>query len=241
MVGGLYWPTQAFPLDDDVREFFGMDAGQDVDVNLLFEPAFEVQVLHDDGEVFDYVDVDGVQRRFLRSEGTIPMSMKWPITDKKTWEKLKDERLNLKNVQDRFPADWEERVRDYQGRDFPLALGGYPYGFFGTLAHLIGYEQLFYRYDDEPKFIHDILNTFTEIWLVVFDEVLAKVQIDHWHIWEDISYGRRLMISFATVREYMLPYIRRVGAFSKPGVSSTSCWIRMAIVCRLFRCSWKRG
>lgn len=43
MVGGLYWPTQAFPLDQDVRACFGMDTGQqDVDVNLLFEPAFEV-------------------------------------------------------------------------------------------------------------------------------------------------------------------------------------------------------
>jgi uroporphyrinogen decarboxylase len=214
MVGGLYWPTQAFPLGQDVREFFGMDSGQqDVDVNLLFDPAFQAQVLHDDGEVFDYIDVDGVQRRFLMSEGTIPMAMNWPVTDKKTWEKLKDERLNLKNLRSRFPVDGEERVRTYQRRDYPLARGGYSYGFFGTLAHLIGYENLFFWYHDEPKLIHDILNTITEIWLAVFAEVLAKVQIDHWHIWEDKSYGRGSMISFATVRQCMLPCIRRIGDF----------------------------
>ena len=143
------------------------------------------------------------------------MSMKWPIPDKQSWEKLKDERLNLKNLKSRFPADWEERVRAYRQRDYPLALGGYPYGFFGTLAHLIGYEHLFLWYHDEPKLIHDMLNTFTEIWLAVFAEVLAKVEIDHWHIWEDISYGRGSMISPSTVREYMLPYIKRIGDFLK--------------------------
>jgi uroporphyrinogen decarboxylase len=216
MVGGLYWPTQSFPLAPDVTDFFGMDASQQVvDVNLLFDPMFEVQVLHEDDEAFDYIDVDGVERRFLKAGGTIPQGMKWPITDKRSWEKLKDERLNLKNLGSRFPASWDKSVQEYQQRDYPLAVGGYPHGFFGTLSHLIGYENLFFWYHDEPALIHDILNTFTEIWMAVYAEVLARVSIDHWHIWEDISYGRGSMISLATVREYMLPYIRRVGDFLK--------------------------
>jgi uroporphyrinogen decarboxylase len=216
MAGGLYWPTQSFPLAPDVTDFFGMDASQQlVDVNLLFDPMFEVQVLHEDEEVLDYIDVDGVQRRFLKSEGTIPNSMKWPITDKKSWEKLKAERLNTKNLATRFPSTWEKSVQEYRARDYPLALGGYPHGFFGTLSHLIGYENLFFWYHDEPALVHDILNTFTELWIAVYSEVLAKVSIDHWHIWEDISYGRGSMISLPTVREYMLPYLKRVGDFLK--------------------------
>jgi uroporphyrinogen decarboxylase len=216
MVGGLYWPTQSFPLAPDVTSYFDMDAAQQlVDVNLLFDPMFDVQMLHEDDEVLDYIDVDGVQRRFLKAEGTIPNSMKWPITDKKSWEKLKDERLNLKNLSSRFPSTWGKSVEEYRHRDYPLALGGYPHGFFGTLSHLIGYENLFFWYHDQPALVHDILNTFTELWIAVYAEVLAKVEIDHWHIWEDISYGRGSMISLATVREYMLPYIRRVGDFLK--------------------------
>ena len=96
MVGGLYWPTQAFPLGIDVRDHFHMDQNQQlVDVNLLFAPMFDIQVLHEDDDCFDYIDVDGVERHFLKAEGTIPTSMKWPIRDKKGWEKLKDERLSL--------------------------------------------------------------------------------------------------------------------------------------------------
>jgi len=214
MVGGLYWPTQGFPLAPDVTNFFGMDSPQQVvDVNLLFDPMFEVQVLHEDDETFDYIDLDGVQRRFLKSEGTIPSSMKWPITDKKSWQKLKDERLNLNRLGTRFPAGWNQRVAEYRDRNYPLAVGGYPHGFFGTLSHLIGYENLFYWYHDEPALVHDILNTFTELWMAVYEEVLAKVAVDVWHIWEDISYGRGSMISLETVREYMLPYISRVAQF----------------------------
>jgi len=214
VAGGIYWPTQSFPVDHDVRDFFGMNTCQQVvDVNLLFDPMFEIQVLHEDDQVFDYIDVDGVQRRFLKMEATIPNAMKWPIVDRKSWEKLKDERLNLKNIGRRFPADWEARVREYKRRDYPLALGGYPHGFFGTLSHLIGYENLFLWYYDEPKLVHDILNTFTEIWIAVYSEVLARSSVDHWQIWEDVSYGKGSMISMATVGEYMLPYIRRVGDF----------------------------
>lgn len=216
MAGGLYWPTQAFPLDRDVRDFFGMDASQQVvDVNLLFDPVFEVQVLNEDDHIFDYIDLDGVQRRFLKDEGTIPFAMKWPIVDGKSWEKLKEERLNLKNIATRFPPNWEEKVREYNQRDYPLAVGGYPHGFFGTLSHLIGYENLFLWYCDEPKLVHDILNTLTEVWIAVYSEVLARTSIDHWHIWEDVSYGRGPMISLAMVREYMLPYIKRIGDFLK--------------------------
>ena len=214
VAGGIYWPTQGLPLDHDVRDFFGMDASQQVvDVNLLFDPMFEVQVLQGDDQVFDYIDLDGVQRRFLKEEGTIPFAMKWPIVDRKSWEKLKEERLHLKNIATRFPPDWEEKVREYNQRDYPLAVGGYPHGFFGTLSHLIGYENLFLWYCDEPKLVHDILNTLTEVWIAVYSEVLARTSIDHWHIWEDVSYGRGPMISLAMVREYMLPYIKRVGDF----------------------------
>ena len=39
--GGLYSPTQAFPLDHDVRDYFSMDKTQRlIDVNMHFSPMF---------------------------------------------------------------------------------------------------------------------------------------------------------------------------------------------------------
>jgi uroporphyrinogen decarboxylase len=216
VAGGLYWPTQGFPYDHDVRDHFNMDYTQRlVDVNLHFCPMFDIEVIDENEKHLVYFDIDGVKRIFLKDEATIPTSLVWPIKDEASWEKLKSERLNLKNLADRFPPNWEILVKEYNNRDYPLALGGYPQGFFGTLAHLIGYENLFIWYCMKPDLIHDILNTFTNIWLAVFEEVTSRVEIDHWHIWEDISFGKGCMISNDMVREFMLPYIKRIADFLK--------------------------
>ncbi|HNW08241.1 MAG TPA: uroporphyrinogen decarboxylase family protein [Verrucomicrobiota bacterium] len=214
MAGGLYWPTQGFPLDFDVKAHFQMDYTQVmVDVNLLWDPMFEPVMVEEDAEQLTYVDIDGVKRTFLKETATIPTSVEWPITDRASWEKLKAERLNLKNISSRFPQNWPELVKQYKNRDYPLAVGGYPHGFFGTLSHLIGYEYLFYWYGTEPDLVHDILKTFTDLWIAVYEEVLHQVEVDHWQIWEDISYGKGPMISLPMVREFMCPYIKRVGDF----------------------------
>ncbi|MCD4709689.1 MAG: hypothetical protein K8R52_02510, partial [Bacteroidales bacterium] len=216
MAGGLYWPTQGFPLDSDVRNHFNMDYTQRlVDVNLHFSPMFDVRILDEDKERLTYIDVDGVKRLFLKDEATIPTSLEWPIKDRMSWEKLKEERLNLKNISDRFPSNWPELVKEYNNRDYPLAVGGYPQGFFGTLAHLIGYENLFLWYCMEPELVHDILDTFTSIWLAVFEEVTSQVEIDHWQIFEDISFGKGSMISIPMVQEFLSPYIKRIAGFLK--------------------------
>ncbi len=221
MAGGLYWPTQGFPLDSDVRSRFGMDATQRlVDVNLLFCPMFDAEVYEDDEKRLVYMDVDGVTRILLKEEATMPSGAKWPVTDWKSWNTLKEERLSLKDIRKRFPANWPELVREYRQRDYPLALGGYPHGFFGTPAHLMGYENLFVSYLQEPKLVHDILDTFTNLWIAVYSEVLKEVKVDHVQIWEDISYGSGSMVAPATIREFVLPYIKRMTDFFKSqGVS----------------------
>jgi uroporphyrinogen decarboxylase len=214
--GGLYYPSQGFPLDYDVLDYFGMDYTQVlVDVNLHFCPMFEIKVHEENDLKLNYTDIDGVKRVFLKDEATIPTSLDWPIKDLTSWERLKEERLNLKNIKDRFPINWDQKVKEYKNRDYPLAIGGYPQGFFGTLAHLIGYENLFLWYYSEPEVVHDILNTFTNIWLAMFEEIISQVEIDHWHIWEDISFGKGSMISLDMVREFMLPYIKRIADFLK--------------------------
>ncbi|MGA2379948.1 MAG: hypothetical protein ABSG85_11640, partial [Spirochaetia bacterium] len=122
MAGGLYWPTQGFPLDRDVRERFGLDSSQRlVDVNLLFWPMFEARVFEEDEKRLVYMDVDGVKRILLKEQATMPSGAEWPITDWKSWEKLKKERLSLKDLRKRFPDNWGDMVREYRQRDYPLA------------------------------------------------------------------------------------------------------------------------
>jgi uroporphyrinogen decarboxylase len=211
-----YWPSQGFPLERDVHNYFGFDREvRLVQVEQLFCPAFEVEVLEEDKESMVYIDLDGVKRKLLRKESTIPTAMAWPVTDEKSWKKLKEERLNIKDIKKRFPVNWYDLVRKYNNRDYPLALGGYPLGFFGLPAHLLGYENLFYLYYDQPDLIIEMLNTFTELWLAIWEEVLGDVDIDVLHIFEDVSSGTGSLISPAVIRKFMLPCYRRVTSFFK--------------------------
>ena len=221
LAGGLYWPTQGFALDDDVKTALAMDKGQVlVDVDLLFYPRFEPHVLDETDEALIYVDIDGVKRQFAKQTGVLPSALENPIKDRSSWERLKAERLSLKNVKGRFPPNWPELLKGYRNRDYPLVLGGYPHGYFGTLAHLMGYEKLFYAYSDDPSLIHDIQKTFTDVWLAVYEEVLAQTDVDLFVVWEDISADKGSMVSPAMMREFMLPYYTRLTGFLKAhGVS----------------------
>ena len=214
--GGLYYPTQGMARDTDVRKTLDMDIGQHlVDVNLLFDPVFDPEILEEDEEYLTYIDLDGVTRKFAKRTGVIPMALDNVITDQKSWEVLKQERVNAKDISTRFPPHWGSLLEEYKNRDYPLVLGGYPHGLFGTEAHLMGYEHLFYNYTDAPELIHDINSTFTDMWLAVYEEVLGQTSIDMVVIWEDMSSGAGSMVSPAMIREFMTPYYKKITGFFK--------------------------
>lgn len=87
----------------------------------------------------------------------------------------------------------------------------------------MGYDHLFMLYYDEPELIHDMMNTFTDLWIQIFEEVLSKVEIDHMQIWEDISFGSGCMVSPSIMREFMLPYYKRLTDFLKAHGVSIIC------------------
>lgn len=216
MAGGLYWPTQGFPLDHDVKDFFSMDETQQlVDVNGLACPMFDFELRFEDEKYWDFLDVDGVVKRFQKEPQTMPAGWEWPVTDWDSWNKYKDERLRLDNIKNRFPPHWDQLVKEYKNRDYPLALGGFPHGFFGTLAHLMGYDTLFINYYVEPDLVHDVVSTFTDVWMALYEEVLSEVDVDHYQIWEDISFGSGSMVSPEIIKEFQTPYYKKMISFLK--------------------------
>jgi len=214
--GGLYWPTQGVVMDTDVRDYFEMDKMQTiVCAEQLFYPQFEPKILKEDERYIDYMDLDGCIRRFSKSEQVLPAGLEWPIKDWGTWEQIKEERMSLKNIKDRLPDNWGDLVKEYNNRDYPLAVGGYPNGIFGTLTHLIGYENLFLFYYDHPDLIKDILDRLTDIWIALWEEIISYVDIDLCNIWEDISSGKGSMVSPKIVKEFMSPYYKKISDFLK--------------------------
>lgn len=216
MSGGLYWPTQGFPMDTDVKDFFNLDTSQIiVNVEQLIYPHYKVKILRDDDRYIDYIDLDGCTRRYSKSQQVLPAGINWPIKDERDWNKIKEERMSLDDIKHRFPKNWSELVDEYKNRDYPLAVGGFPNGLFGSLTHLIGYENLFLFYYDKPDLIKDILERITDIWIALWEEILPVVSIDLCNLWEDISSGKGSMISPSIYREFLHPYYKKLTDFLK--------------------------
>ena len=186
-----------------------------VNVEQFFYPNYQIKKITEEKDWLVYSDLDGITYKFLREEATQPTAISHPIRDCKTWQEVKEQRLRLDDVSKRFPDNWQNLLKEYKNRDYPLALGGYPLGIFGILAHLLGYVNLFYFYYDNPKLLKDILNTFTDLWIAVWEEVLSMVDIDVVYFWEDVSTGSSSMISPELFKEFMTPYYKKVIDFLK--------------------------
>ncbi len=214
--GGIYFPSQGFALDYDVKDYFGMDMQQNVVcAEHLFYPQFKPIIVNENEKYIDYIDLDGCKRRFSKVQQVIPSGLDWPIKDWETWSNIKSERMSRDNISERLPSNWKEIASIYRNRDFPLALGGYPCGIFGTLTHLIGYENLFMFYYDKPDLIKDILERLTDIWIALWEEVLAYTDVDLCNLWEDISSGKGSMLSPSIIKEFVLPYYNKISDFLK--------------------------
>jgi hypothetical protein len=216
MAGGLPWPNQGFPLDYDIKEYFNLDKTQVlVCAEQLLYPLFDIEILYEDERYIDYKDIDGGTRRFSKIQQVIPSGLDYIIKDENDWEVIKRERMSLDNIRQRLPKNWNELVKEYKNRDYPLSVGGYPAGIFGSLTHMIGYENLFLFYYDKPNLLKDMLDRITDIWIALWEEILQDVDFDLANIWEDISSGKGSMVSPSVFKEFIAPYYKKISSFLK--------------------------
>ena len=83
-------------------------------------------------------------------------------------------------------------------------------GAFGHPRNLLGIEGLAVAYYDQPALIHEILEHWTEFYCRLASRVWAGVRFDYLFIWEDMAYKNGPLISPRFVKQFMLPYYRRL-------------------------------
>ncbi|MBN1298560.1 MAG: hypothetical protein JW997_02620 [Actinobacteria bacterium] len=214
--GGAPWPNHGYSCDMDVMDYFNMDHGQvNINAEQLIYPNFKPELVEETDRTITYKDIDGCTRIYSKIQQVLPAGIDWLIKGWDDWNKLKQERFSLDDIKKRLPENWEELVQEYNKRTYPLILGGYPNGVFGALAHLIGYENLFIFYYDEPALVKDIIERITDIWLSLWEEIISFVDIDACHLWEDISFGKGSMISPSVFKEFLAPYYKKITKFLK--------------------------
>ena len=210
-------PATMQPLDHprrelDVHDYFELDDPiWRLPLNILFCPPFEKEILEDHGDWILHRNEYGVIVRDRKDFSSLPHWVKTPVSNRDEWERLKEERLSPE-ILSRLPREWPRWKEVLQERTFPLMLGGYPCGFYGTARLLLGEVDVMTMFYDDPALMHDIMDHLTELWISLYDRVLAEIEVDGCLIWEDMCFKQGPLISPVMFREFILPCYKRLTA-----------------------------
>ena len=198
-------------------------------------PAFEEEVVErrDNGTE---VIRDRVGRKVLmfhdRRSGFMPEYLDHPVKDMKSWEEEIKWRLDPNSPERkavmRDEKSWYETRRDPNTPDqrkvrtevrmaeavekarqgyfmVQRLVGGYMY-----LRSLIGPEDLFYMFVDDPELIHSCMEQWFELSDAVTAEHQKQVSFDEVFFGEDICYKSGSLISPAMMEEFFMPYYKKL-------------------------------
>lgn len=163
---------------------------------------------------------DIIERRW--ADGTVEMihkggdyrrhTIQWPIRTMDDWQKYKRNHLNPDDPE-RFPADWKEKVKEYKNREYPLQLTHQ--GVYGFARERMGDENLALAFYDEPELVHDMMNTYTDVAIQIWEKQVAEVEFDLIECWEDMASKNGSLISPKMFREFMTPCYQKIAAFAE--------------------------
>jgi uroporphyrinogen-III decarboxylase len=201
-----------------VRKIVGFDGGLGffLPVNGLVCPAFELQVVRQEGEkTFTRNRWGAIELNFAGSE-LLPITIEGPVSDRKSWDKIKP---LLQPESGRLPEHWSTLCDQALKSDEPVYTGELPIGFFGSMRELMGYERLAALFFDDPDLIEDMLDTLCDLWISVYTRVEQDIHLDYFYIWEDMCYKGGPLISPTLFRCFLLPRYQRLIA----GLRASGC------------------
>ena len=213
------WHKQGFPEDVHLHPFFGFDRMREaVGVDLGLVPGFEVQVLGET-ETYRVVRRDtGIVAKEFKGEHSfrMPQWLSFPMASREDWENEIKPRLNPHSPI-RYPLYWEEKVRMWAQRDYPLTLR--MGSVFGWLRNWMGLEGICQALYDDPAWVQEMMDDVVDFCIKGSRRVLEDVELDYILLWEDMAYKAGPLISPTMFRRFMLdPYKRLTGFIREHGV-----------------------
>jgi uroporphyrinogen decarboxylase len=199
-------------VDKNVMAYFNMDsylAKFPFDIS----PLLKTEVLEDNKDYKIFTDSYGLTQKVTKRCAATPMVVDYPIkgrNDFYSYIQLYDDKYSK-----RLPENWEDLISNLKNRDFPIRLGGNPFGFSFLARHLMGEVGFMLSMYDDPKLIKELNEFFLNYVMNYWSKILDKVDIDCIFILEDIAYRSGSFISKEMFYEFMSPYYLRFVDFLK--------------------------
>lgn len=227
------WEKEGMPIDAvyfnnnkwfEGEPFFKIDRRAFVDINVGPVPPFEEVTFEETERYVVYRDSRGILRKALKegeSYGTRPSMdqyLDWPVKDEESFISLK-KRFDP-NSPTRYPFWWEEKVRLWKNRDYPLCLlENATIGLYSRLREWMGTEATCYMFYDNPKLVHEILDFVADFLIEVTERATNELDIDYFNFFEDFAYKTGPLISPNIFREFFMPrYKRIIEHFRRKGI-----------------------
>ena len=171
-------------------------------------PAFDTEVLEDDGVTRVVIDSSGAKKReFIdKTEMSMPQWLEFPVKTPEDFEEMK-KRYNPKSPC-RYPMYWDDLKRYWKDRDYPLMLSCG--SFFGWIRSWMGLENLLIAFYDGPDFVKEMMDYLGDFFVEVLGRAVSEVDIDYACFWEDMAFKSASLISPKMFREFMVPNYQKV-------------------------------
>jgi uroporphyrinogen decarboxylase len=196
--------------DRNVRPFFGLESFV-AKFSCDYSPLFKEKVLEENAEYRVFTDRYGITKKERKTGSSPPLDIEFPISNRRDFEAYKERYGRDFSV--RLPKDWKNLSAALRNRDYPMRLGGFPYGFLGFPRHLMGTTGLFFAMYDDPRLVKDINEFFLNLVMAYWAEIIKEVKPDCALIWEDMAYATGSMISEEAFAEFLSPFYRRMVDF----------------------------
>ncbi len=176
-------------------------------------PQYKIEVLSETNGYKIYKDNFGITTKALKDKSGTPMALEYPIKNKKDFYNYisgYDEDFTK-----RLPGGFEALAVKLKGREFPIRLGGNPFGFSFLARHLMGEVNYMLNMYDDPGLLKEFNEFYLGFVMKYWSCILSKIDVDCVFIIEDIAYRSGSFISKDMFREFLTPYYVRFIDFLK--------------------------
>jgi uroporphyrinogen decarboxylase len=171
------------------------------------------KIIEEDEHTKIYTDKYGITKKVRKDTISTPLEIARPIKNRADFEKYKTH--YTRDFSRRLPENWKTLSAELRDRDFPIRLGGNPYGFFGLPRHLMGDTKLMMMMYDEPRLVKDINEFFLDFIMDYWSHIFETFIPDCCLFWEDMCFKGASMISGKMFEEFLTPYYFRIIDFLK--------------------------
>lgn len=217
------WHNEGLPMniatEEQIEDYLGLDRGFEFcQVNgwnkgawFRAYPLFEETVFEEDEETIVKNDVQGVKMRVYKKEHGIQHYLSYPVTDMDTFLEYA-KRMNAKDA-GRYSKEWYTYIQNKKQSTEPVGIT--LDGFLAWPREIVGVEELFVAYYEQPELIHAINSQHVEFQIEHINIIKEQIDIDYACFFEDMAYKTGSLISPAIFDEFMKPYYEKIVAHLK--------------------------